>query len=236
VSENSGIKLGRIGIILTVVYFLLISIGIPFLAWLGYITVDSIRLNELGDFLAGVLGPLAIFWLVLGFFQQGKELSLQVRELSLSVEQQKELVEVSRATLDHERKLSSFRENERKFLIQPNFLIDAAGGQIIGGSFFIHRIVIQNTGASVSEVDFSVNPNPIQGAFHRVPYWKTGESNSFSVAFTKNGHASSIQLAISFKDADRSSHSHIFIGKCVEPNSIELRFALHEERSEIQQF
>lgn len=51
--------------------------------------------NEWGDFLAGVVGPVAIFWLVLGFIQQGKELSnsvealnIQGQELSKSVAEQ----------------------------------------------------------------------------------------------------------------------------------------------------
>ena len=37
--------------------------------------------NELGDFLAGTFAPVAFLWLVLGFFQQGAELRLQVREI-----------------------------------------------------------------------------------------------------------------------------------------------------------
>jgi len=39
-------------------------------------TFFSLKLNEQGDFLAGVFAPLAFGWLVLGFFQQGRELKL----------------------------------------------------------------------------------------------------------------------------------------------------------------
>lgn len=31
-------------------------------------------LNEFGDFLAGVFAPVAFFWLILGYMQQGKQL------------------------------------------------------------------------------------------------------------------------------------------------------------------
>lgn len=62
--------------------------------------------NELGDFFAGGFAPLAFFWLVLGFFQQGEELRnsgralwLQGRELQNSVAQQRDLVEVTRQQL-----------------------------------------------------------------------------------------------------------------------------------------
>ncbi|UST97310.1 hypothetical protein [Pseudomonas siliginis] len=55
----------------------------------------ELKLNELGDFLAGVFGPVAFLWLVLGFLQQGRELKLssdalrlQADELKNSVEQQ----------------------------------------------------------------------------------------------------------------------------------------------------
>lgn len=58
--------------------------------------------NEWGDFFAGASAPLAFLWLVIGYFQQGEELSqntkaleqqeralqLQVDELRQSVEQQ----------------------------------------------------------------------------------------------------------------------------------------------------
>ena len=63
--------------------------------------------NEIGDFLAGFFSPIALMWLVFGYFQQGEELrlnteaiKLQVKELNLSVEQQKELVKVTQADLN----------------------------------------------------------------------------------------------------------------------------------------
>ncbi|WP_194789088.1 hypothetical protein [Pseudomonas sp. UFMG81] len=62
--------------------------------------------NEVGDFLAGFFSPIALMWLVFGYFQQGEELKLnteavklQVKELNLSVEQQRELVKVTQADL-----------------------------------------------------------------------------------------------------------------------------------------
>lgn len=63
----------------------------------------ELKPNEMGDFFAGAFAPLAFLWLVLGFFQQGKELRhsgqalwLQGRELQHSVNQQRELVKVTR--------------------------------------------------------------------------------------------------------------------------------------------
>jgi hypothetical protein len=71
--------------------------------------------NEWGDLCAGVAAPIAFLWLVLGFLQQGKELQLsthalrlQAEELKNSVEQQRELVEVTKKQV-----LANLNEQER---------------------------------------------------------------------------------------------------------------------------
>ena len=58
----------------------------------------NLRLNELGDFLGGVSSPLAFLWLVLGFFQQSREirlsnkaLHLQAREMRRSVDEHRRI-------------------------------------------------------------------------------------------------------------------------------------------------
>lgn len=82
----------------------------------------TLPLNELGDFLAGVFGPLAIFWLILGFLQQGKELQqstkaleLQAKELKNSVEQQKGLVNATKEQITEIRR-ASIRPNLEIYL------------------------------------------------------------------------------------------------------------------------
>lgn len=67
-------NLGRFGIKFTKIYLILLFAMLPSLAYFGAIEIKPIELNQFGDFLAGAFGPLAIFWLVLGFFQQGQEL------------------------------------------------------------------------------------------------------------------------------------------------------------------
>lgn len=92
------------------------------IAWLIFIFL-KIRngqlpsdLNEFGDFLAGAFAPLAFFWLVRGYYQQGKgleqnsaalklqalelkastdALNLQVKELKSSVEGQREIIDLT---------------------------------------------------------------------------------------------------------------------------------------------
>ena len=64
--------LTRIGIIATVTWLALFA-GI--LIW-KLCDARIMSLNEWGDFLAGISAPLALLWLVIGYFQQGQELTM----------------------------------------------------------------------------------------------------------------------------------------------------------------
>lgn len=73
--------------------------------------IRALAPNELGDFFAGAVGPLATIWLVLGFFQQRLELKqntaalhMQASELRASVEQQRALVGVAREDFEANRR------------------------------------------------------------------------------------------------------------------------------------
>ncbi|EPJ90653.1 MULTISPECIES: hypothetical protein [Pseudomonas] len=81
----------KFGIVVTIVYLGAIASQI----WFRIPSFYMLTLNEVGDFLAGVLGPVSIFWLILGFKQQGDELKAQAAEMSNSVREQKNLVDNS---------------------------------------------------------------------------------------------------------------------------------------------
>ena len=57
-------------------------------------------MNELGDFLAGVLTPVALIWLIYGYILQSKELSLQRQELEETRKTLGEQVEVMREQVE----------------------------------------------------------------------------------------------------------------------------------------
>lgn len=54
---------------------------------------EQMNLNEWGDFLAGAFAPLALGWLVIGYFQHGHELRLNTRALRLQQEDLKRQAE-----------------------------------------------------------------------------------------------------------------------------------------------
>ena len=106
-------------------------------------------LNELGDFLAGIFAPVAFFWLILGYVQQGKQLDqntkaleqqeralqLQIDEMKENVEQQKNIVLL----------LSKERE-EAKTRIKPQIQMDNGLCQLIENERFQFNFDISNRG------------------------------------------------------------------------------------------
>lgn len=94
--------------------------------------LKCLSLNELGDYLAGAFGPLAIAWLVFGYFQQGVELSqgtealkLQATELSNAVKQHAKMASANEIALrNHENSL------------EPLFRVEASGSGWDEGEFY----------------------------------------------------------------------------------------------------
>ena len=112
------------GVIVTLIWFLGIY---GFTQSNGYSL--PIELNALGDFLAGIFAPVAFFWLILGYVQQGKQLDqntkaleqqekvlqLQIEEMKESVQQQTELVNIQKKQYE-----------EQQNLLEPRFIISDA--------------------------------------------------------------------------------------------------------------
>ncbi len=133
-NRNIG-KIGWVGITISAVYLVVLH-------WIiggRWCELRDQELNNIGDFLAGAFGPLAILWLVLGFFQQGIELrqnsaalKLQAKELANSVEQQRQLVETSRDSLSAQLRGLEYGEKISKESKRPVLLIQKNDTQQAG--------------------------------------------------------------------------------------------------------
>lgn len=170
--HSSNTRLERRGILFTKLYLILLVGGIPMLGALGAIDLKQLSLNELGDFLAGAFGPLALFWLVLGFFQQGHELrnsvealQLQAEELKRSVEQQQAMVGITekQLNLDIEVRSDQIRSSTSREL--PLIQI-SSNGAMTSGRKSIYGYKVTNIGAAASDIEFSFGP---EGKFIMVP-------------------------------------------------------------------
>lgn len=172
-------KLSWFGVGATILYFS----GLTYLVSTNWDGFRALTPNEWGDFLAGSLGPLAIFWVVLGFFQQGTELKnsvatleLQAKELANSVEQQRELVHVTRETLEHEREvIESSRLIEKKKL-QPKLLLQFGAWIRNGNDHYKYSLRVLNSGASISGFDFTVNKGNESFIFLKKDYFGQGDT------------------------------------------------------------
>ena len=68
--------------------------------------------NELGDYLAGMLTPLALLWLILGYRQQGRELEQTREQIRLQTEELKHSTEELRHSVQAQnRQAESIKEN-----------------------------------------------------------------------------------------------------------------------------
>lgn len=194
-----GRALAAIGIVLTVCYAL-------FAWWLVGDRIQTLRsmdLNEVGDFLAGAFGPVAILWLVLGFFQQGIELRqgtdalrLQAKELSNSVEQQIELVATQKASLvNYERSL------------EPLLQMHIADAGMDDGGFYV-SLKISNTGeyCDCVEIELSAS-NSYQRVCDTAPLFR-GDYNV--VRFGELHEWEGFKVVVKYKTSSGRSNSQTF--------------------------
>lgn len=63
---------------------------------IGWLNLDSLPADQLGNFLEGAFGPLAFLWLVIGYFLQQKELQQNTEALRQQSEQMAESVSHAR--------------------------------------------------------------------------------------------------------------------------------------------
>jgi len=150
--------LGLIGVALTLAY--------GFLAYLLFdgqqSEFDKLKPNEVGDFLAGIFGPLAVLWLILGFFQQGIELRLsraalveQAKELKASVAHQEQLVAVSRRQMHTQMQSIDSSVAERKRAAKPHFVAESCPNFPCPGHR-THNLRLRNMGGDVHAVEIDM--------------------------------------------------------------------------------
>lgn len=154
--KPSGRGLLLAGSVLTIAYLVFIAAY----WWQSPDAVLALRPNELGDFLAGVFAPLAFLWLVLGFIQQGHELRhsaealwLQGMELQNSVEQQRQLVEVTREQLAFEGEMLREQRDEIIRNSQPLIkLVQAGSTGGVGDGVRQYRFFVVNHGKRCTDI------------------------------------------------------------------------------------
>ncbi|MFY1712892.1 hypothetical protein J3366_15505 [Tritonibacter mobilis] len=212
-------KMEIFGVLVTIAYLL----GVAAFLLCRLAELRQLELNEIGDFLAGSLGPLAIFWLVLGFFQQGAELrnsiqslDLQTKELKQSVEAQKEMANAGNEQLQLQQDEFTLTIQELTKARRPKFVLTYLGiddsisksGKIGEDAPLMHRIGIANVGGTACEVEvflgygelYSDTEHPLTWPKVIWPQFET--KYYYVVLIASDTHGDAIQLDVNFKDAD----------------------------------
>ena len=148
-------------------FWLGIVVTVLWLVFAVYMVCTSPRpteLNAWGDFFAGFFAPLAFLWLVIGYLQQGEELKhstkalqLQAEELRNSVEQQSQLVAVSREQMKQEFEALQEERELRRDAARPKFIPQHSGTTSSAGNV-TYKLKLVNVGNTATKFRMSFDP------------------------------------------------------------------------------
>lgn len=136
---------------ITVIYL----VGLASLLIVRWEEMIKLDLNALGDFAAGVFGPLAFTWLVVGYVQQGKSIKKNAEDLNDSVAELKRQADTARDRLDFEREGRQQQFTIRKKRLRPIFRVKVLGYDFENQTRQI-TFEVTNSGSDVRGVKFSV--------------------------------------------------------------------------------
>jgi hypothetical protein len=212
---NIVAHIGGLGIIVTIAY----TIFVLYFQWNKLAGLGDLELNNFGDFLAGAFGPLAIFWLILGFFQQGAELrnsaetlKLQANELKESVNQQKEIARIANEQFALQQKEFVTSLNAAKERIDPKFIVLYRGVQQNNIRSLVrptaeplrHALEFTNVGGTACEVNLSLGYGSLEPDNGPIIVWPQFEIQKRHVdLFASDTHGDSIQLLIEYRDSNQ---------------------------------
>lgn len=176
-------------------------------------TEGPLKANEVGDFLAGVTAPVAFFWLILGYFQQGEELrqnteALKLQEYALKqqVEETRELVRITAEQAAATIGAHHFNQQMQVRQAQPHF-VATGGSHGTAGS----KLTVSNLGATITKVR-----TVPEGAFKLRPVvsesWGSGEGRVFEISpddYSTDGEIGRIRLF--YRDSIGNSQATFFV-------------------------
>ena len=194
-----------IGMAITAIY-LAVFVSTPIF---GINNLVSLTLNELGDFLAGTFAPLALIWLVIGYFQHGQELRLNTEALKAQQEELRRQVEETailaksaerQAQANEElvtlNRTEQQREIERRVAAAQPMFVGYGGSS--GGKF---SQGILNQGADITDIEIRCLNHPkLVDKLFRYNIWKRDDSRNLGFGSGLNYTDFPIAISISYND------------------------------------
>lgn len=202
------------------------------------VAVAKMTPNDWGSFLSGACAPLGFLWIVLGYLQQGEELklsthalTLQAEELKNSVEQQRDLVTVSRLQVESEREALAYERSLREEMSRPLFTVAGGGGSFRGDGESSYNISISNTGhdatAFVAEIQLV---GECRRRVFDIPLFSKGAQHRTSVTHPKPLPGDTSRLFLRYTDGlGRPCESTYIVDRVDESPHAGLQFTEFKE-------
>lgn len=188
----------RVGVGLTASWLLIGAIEVVRRG--GLEALACMKLNEVGDFFAGLFAPVAFLWLVLGYRQQGDE-------LIASLEHQKESAEIARKQLDVELQTLA-RERQQHSLAVTPVLSMWVTREVKGANVYEMEIRVRNTGGDAHSL--VVAASLLNGGASQVLLDEdlvlTGSTTQGLLRLPGSFPREVIVLTATFRDRDNKSH------------------------------
>ncbi|HCG7772954.1 hypothetical protein P7410_28635 [Vibrio parahaemolyticus] len=195
-----------LGIVVTVIYII-------FIGWIlkdKWPSFNDLSLNEVGDFCAGVFGPITFFWVILGFVMQTKELKqssealkLQAEELHNSVEQQKEMVKLTKEQIERDLLHAEELRQKQRLAAQASIVYLGCSTFQNSAGEISYEFQLRNSGASVTKVKIS----PVNAAAYDIKpstinVWDSGKAITSRITFSNdNVFPRHVPFELSYLDA-----------------------------------
>lgn len=216
--------LGVVGAAITLAY---LAIILPMI-WGRADALLTMPLNEVGDFLAGAFGPVAFFWLVMGFLQQGEELRLsttalqmqadelqqgtkalllQAEELKNSVEQQSIMAAAATQQIEAQHRALEMQRSDRERALLANFTIRTIG---FGGGgapgMVVNTVSLRNNGNHAYNAVLRFSPPLGSNEVRPLGDWIPDRQSEFPIRFPSNT-GEPIRGTATLEYADSEGHS-----------------------------
>ena len=180
-----GIWIGVAGTVLWLAFILLFRLN-------SLHTLKTMPLNEFVGFLAGVVGPLALVWLLLGYWFQARELNARVEALKVQVDYLTEEARVGSETIAQSQPIPVQNSTQNQLATRPLWLVSPIGSSDVGNQSTVHHVLISNAGGTVSDVKAKIGGAGLDDwarvhptAFDQGTQWNVEFtlSNNFDVQF-----------------------------------------------------
>lgn len=183
------------------------------LAWVSIVACSwneakDMQLHEWGDFFAGIVGPIALLWLVLGYLQQGEELRINTEALKAQEEELRNQVEETRKLAAQHKShvqigaesLALSRQQYRDELNLSNKSLRPRFQYVTCGKDHTWYLKLRNLGHGIYNVSVSHSISKVRVEMPQRQSWGKGRSGQIDFKRGENDLALPIEFVLKYEN------------------------------------